>query len=78
MYTGARTFVSARGGWGGGGGLGTPCAQKKGVHNAIRMHDTLLKQVSLGFNSPIVSASKQIRYRALSRTIADTCLQQLR
>jgi hypothetical protein len=29
---------------------------KGGVRNAIKMHDTLLKQVSLRFNSTIVSA----------------------
>ena len=38
---------------------------KDGACKAIKMHNTLLKQVSLGFNSPIVSAKR--RYRALSR-----------
>lgn len=55
MYRGARTLLSARWGWGVGGGLGTPCAQKKGVRYAIKLHNTLLKQVSLRFNSSIVS-----------------------
>ena len=49
---------------------------KGGARNAIKLHDTLLKQVSLRFNSTIVSAKR--RCRAILRTIADICLRQLR
>jgi hypothetical protein len=50
------------GGW---WGQGYPRRPEKGACKAIKLHDTLLKQVSLGFNSTIVSAKR--RYRAILR-----------
>jgi len=61
MYRTRAVPDDASGGWGGGGGKATLDGQKKGVRYAIRMHDTLPKQVSLGFNSTIVSAKRRCR-----------------
>ena len=51
MYAARAVPDVISGGWGVGGGKATLDGQKKGARNATKAHDTLLKQVSLGFNS---------------------------
>jgi len=76
MYRARAVPDVVSGGWGVGGGQGGDTGKKGGACNAIKLHNTLLKQVSLRFNSTMFRQGL-IHTRTIAHHYVDTCPQEL-